>query len=335
MKCLPQKKLYFLLFLTFICSTLSYASVIYNGCQISENNDSYCNDLTTATANSTADSLTLVIFYNATDGPNWTNTWDLNMPMDTWMGVTLNASRCVTQLFISSNNLNGTIPPQIGDLSSLTSLKFPSNNLLSGSIPPEIGDLSNLGSLNLFNCSLSGSIPPEIGDLSNLFLLTMGKNNLSGNIPPEIGNLSNLSTLALKENNLSGSIPPELGNLINLQVLDLSSNNLSGCIPQELITLCSTGGSLSNNPSLPNGGDYAAFCTTGSGACPNSSCITQYLISSAIPTGTYKANVTIISDGTIMNGSNVSFKAGQEIELNSDFEVDLGAEFLAEIQACF
>ncbi len=32
------------------------------------------------------DSLALVALYNATDGANWTNTWNLNDPMSTWYG---------------------------------------------------------------------------------------------------------------------------------------------------------------------------------------------------------------------------------------------------------
>ena len=44
------------------------------------------------------DSLELVRFFNVTGGPNWTNTWNLNEPMDNWFGVRLNEEGCVTCL---------------------------------------------------------------------------------------------------------------------------------------------------------------------------------------------------------------------------------------------
>ena len=42
------------------------------------------------------------------------------------------------------------------------------DNQLTGSIPPEIGNLTNLTLLNLEGNHLTGSIPPEIGNLTNL-----------------------------------------------------------------------------------------------------------------------------------------------------------------------
>ncbi len=60
-------------------------------------------------------------------------------------------------------------------------------NQLSGSIPPEIGNLTSLGQLDLSNNQLSGSIPPEMDNLAReYFNLYLGNNQLSGNIPPEM-----------------------------------------------------------------------------------------------------------------------------------------------------
>ena len=42
-----------------------------------------------------SDSLALVSLYNATNGSNWLNTWDLDQPISTWYGITLNAEGCV------------------------------------------------------------------------------------------------------------------------------------------------------------------------------------------------------------------------------------------------
>ena len=88
------------------------------------------------------DSLALVELYDNTDGDNWTdNTNWKSAPIDTWYGVTVTGGR-VTSLVLLNNNLVGSIPPQIENLTSLQYLLL-YNNELTGSIPPEIGDLTS------------------------------------------------------------------------------------------------------------------------------------------------------------------------------------------------
>ncbi len=85
---------------------------------------------------------------------------------------------------------------------------------LSGIIPPEIGNLTNLTSLSLYHNQLTGEIPPEIGNLTNLTTLRLNNNQLTGEIPPEIGNLTNLTNigLTLHNNQLTGEMPIEICN---------------------------------------------------------------------------------------------------------------------------
>ena len=63
-------------------------------------------------------------------------------------------------------------------------------------------------------------------------------------------------------------------------------------------------------------------------------CQTTLNITDTIGTGIYQADQFIISDGLILNPGNVEFKAGIDILLHMGFEIELGAEFLAEIQDC-
>jgi len=91
-----------------------------------------------------------------------------------------------------------------------------SSNQLTGSIPSEIGNLTNLISLNLSWNQLTGSIPSEIGNLTNLNWLDLGYNQLTGEIPSEIGNLTNLTYFKLSDNELSGEIPESVCDLSNL-----------------------------------------------------------------------------------------------------------------------
>jgi len=185
------------------------------------------------------DSLALVALYNSTDGANWTNNTNwLTGSVSTWYGITVSGDR-VSDIELIYNNLSGTIPPEIGDLTNLKILNFWSN-LLTGPISPEIGNLTDLSNLTLMNNVLSGSIPSEIGNMINLQTLWLHSNNLTGSIPSSIGNLTNLESLSLYENQLSGSIPAEIGNITNLYDLNIGNNQLSGSIPPEI-------GNLSNS----------------------------------------------------------------------------------------
>ena len=185
----------------------------------------------------------LSAFYTAMDGDNWirNDNWDISrVPTEeelaTWVGVNVSEG-FLSGLVMGTNNLRGTLPPDLENLGNLRTLILESNEGLTGLIPPELGNLEQLQTLLLTGNSLSGSIPPELGSLEQLQELWLQRNSLSGSIPPELGNLEQLQELWLFGNSLSGSIPPELGNLEQLQKLNLSGNSLSGSIPPELGSL--------------------------------------------------------------------------------------------------
>lgn len=175
----------------------------------------------------------LVALYNATDGANWTNKWDLNQPIHTWYGIDTNQDGCVTGIQLADNNLIGSIPPETGHLVNLKELQL-SQNQLTGSIPVEIGQLHNLQNLYLSQNQLTGNIPTEIENLLNLSTLALYNNQLIGNIPTEIGRLSHLQSLLLYNNKLTGNIPITIEALTNLQQLRLENNQLTGAIPTKI-----------------------------------------------------------------------------------------------------
>ena len=178
----------------------------------------------------------LVALYNAVGGPAWTRreNWLTESPISEWHGVEdVDDGGRVRVLHLDRNNLTGSIPPELGSLTHLTSLRIQDNEL-TGPIPPELGALVNLTNLELSRNALTGRIPRELGSLINLTNLYLGGNYLTGSIPPELGSMTHLRNLDLGGNNLTGSIPPELGALTRLVVLDLHGNKLTGRIPPEL-----------------------------------------------------------------------------------------------------
>jgi len=193
----------------------------------------------------------LIALYNSTDGDNWVDNSGWKTPPLHTDGFAMPGTECswdymacdfgnttIQFIWLDDNQLSGSIPPELGNLTNLQWIDF-SGNELTGPIPRELGSLVNLRDLALDENQLTGSIPPELGNLVNLQDLYLSHNQLTGSIPTQLGNLANLQELGLSSNQLDGSIPPELGNLANLQELEISSNQLTGRIPPEL-------GNLSN-----------------------------------------------------------------------------------------
>ncbi|CAJ1972386.1 unnamed protein product [Sphenostylis stenocarpa] len=104
---------------------------------------------------------------------------------------------------VRNNHFSGNIPNWISH--NVMALQL-SNNL-SGTIPPQMFRLTGLSSLNLSHNKLAGKIPNEIGNMKNLESLDFSTNQLEGEIPESLSSLSFLGSLNLSFNNLTGKIP--------------------------------------------------------------------------------------------------------------------------------
>ncbi len=113
--------------------------------------------------------------YQSTNGAFWRNNtgwrdWNFNSQtppeasiLNGWYGVTV-VNKRVTELRLEENQLTGSIPTELGNLSNLEDLRL-NYNQLTGSIPTELGNLSNLEDLWLNKNQLTGSIPQEVLNL--------------------------------------------------------------------------------------------------------------------------------------------------------------------------
>ncbi|KAL0339255.1 UNVERIFIED_CONTAM: LRR receptor kinase SERK2 [Sesamum angustifolium] len=181
-------------------------------------------------------------------------------------GIACNEYGQVVNISLQGKGLSGQIPPEIGQLKSLSGLYLHFNKL-HGLVPKELANLTELSDLYLNVNNLSGDIPPEIGDMSNLQasiigfsvcsratllqqvnwkyshsawlskklnVLALQSNQLTGAIPASLGGLMMLTRLDLSFNHLFGSIPLKLAGLPMLKVLDIRNNTLSGNVPLAL-----------------------------------------------------------------------------------------------------
>ncbi|KAL7208925.1 hypothetical protein ACSBR1_030627 [Camellia fascicularis] len=154
-------------------------------------------------------------------------------------------------LNLSHNNLCGSIPPEIMNLSSISksftlclfhthfpfpfSFPFPfllvshifhlAHNSLTDSLPSEVGSLKNLRKLDVSNSRLSGRLPNSLSNCLSLEYLYLGRNSFEGQIPQSLRELKGLRGLELSYHNLSGLILSYLGEL-QLEKLNLSFNFL-------------------------------------------------------------------------------------------------------------
>ena len=133
--------------------------------------------------------------------------WDKDTAVADWEGISLNSSSTrVARLVLDDEDLDGSIPPPLGDLSDLASLDLSGNDL-------------------------SAPIPGELRLLSELATLSLNGNRFTGPIPVELSELSELTSLDLSDNDLTGTIPVELVDITNLGFLRLAGNNFDGCVP--------------------------------------------------------------------------------------------------------
>ncbi|KAD3336553.1 hypothetical protein R6Q59_028689 [Mikania micrantha] len=176
-----------------------------------------------------------------------------------WSNLTLSEDPSVhlLSLQLPSANLSGTLPPELGEFSTLQSL-YLSVNSISGHIPFEIGYSSSLSDIDLGDNLLTGSVPASIWNLcdrlisirvhgnllsgpipqpglpnatcNNLLYFDFGQNQFSGKFPGFLTDFKAIRELDLSSNSFSGEIPGELGGL-NLQKLNLSYNNFTGSLP--------------------------------------------------------------------------------------------------------
>ena len=165
----------------------------------------------------------------------------------------------LTQLWLTGNNLTGSISPKLGQFVNMTHLYIDQNPNLSGELPKEIGNMVKLQNINISQTKIGGTIPEELrncADLANFMafktqlatpipdiwdsfpkigvIQLYGNPNMTGNFPDVFVkvNVSKNYSLWLYECNFEGNIPESYGSATTyLNQFRLNGNKMSGVVP--------------------------------------------------------------------------------------------------------
>jgi Leucine-rich repeat (LRR) protein len=152
--------------------------------------------------------------------------------VDNGFYLSFNRMENLIQLFVQTNQLNGSIPSGIKNLTFLSYLVL-SDNKLTGSIPSAIGSCSQLQAFKVNNNRLSGSFPDRFADLTALLFVTVENNYLTGTFPSFLLK-SNLGIIRLSDNYFNGTLPDTIGEMTSVFILDIMKNRFSGTLPSSI-----------------------------------------------------------------------------------------------------
>lgn len=184
--------------------------------------------------------------YASTSGINWliaknTNWMSGSDPCtDSWYGITCNSDGEVIYLSLISGGLDGSLPTELGLLTSLTRIEL-QDNALSKTIPTQLGMMTDLiSTFRMFANSFTGTLPSELGLFSLLVyafdVSDLTRTSITGTIPCQLGGLTALTQLFnIRFNAFTGYIPSELGLLTALTSnFYLYSTFITGTIPSQV-----------------------------------------------------------------------------------------------------
>ncbi|KAI3445520.1 hypothetical protein Pfo_002185 [Paulownia fortunei] len=128
-----------------------------------------------------------------------------------------------------NNKLTGNLPFSLGYVQTLEVMRFDWNSL-DGPIPPNLSNLTSLNELYLSNNNFNGNIPNLTG-MNFLYYVDMSNNSFNASEAPQwFSSLQSLTTLIMDNTTLQGQIPVDIFGLPQLETVVLSNNYLSGIL---------------------------------------------------------------------------------------------------------
>ncbi|XP_011010633.1 PREDICTED: LRR receptor-like serine/threonine-protein kinase FLS2 isoform X2 [Populus euphratica] len=138
----------------------------------------------------------------------------------------------LVDIYLSYNQLQGSIPDAFTNMTSLRTLHL-SSNQLQGYLS-SFGHMCSLNALYISENNLTGELSQLFQDLhgcleSSLEILQLDGNQLQGSLP-DITRFASMTELDLSRNQLNGSLPKQFSQRSKLALLYLDDNQLTGSL---------------------------------------------------------------------------------------------------------
>ena len=150
----------------------------------------------------------LEALYHNTGGPNWarSDNWLSARPLGDWHGIRTDPEGRVVAVHLGINELEGSIPPELGYLDQLRGLDLSSNRGLTGPIPRGTGRACESPRIVAQFLLAGGPHSAGTGADGKSPEPATSVQQVGGRIPPELGGLASLGYLTLGQNKLEGPI---------------------------------------------------------------------------------------------------------------------------------
>ena len=120
-----------------------------------------------------------------------------------------------------------------GEQDSVSAIEFVRGNV-GGSLPADIGLLTSLITLDFTKNSIQGTLPDSISKCTELMTIKLGSNQFSGSLSSSIGDVIKLSQIDLSGNQFGGTLPETIGQWTSMQHFNVFSNIFGGTIPTSI-----------------------------------------------------------------------------------------------------
>jgi hypothetical protein len=184
-------------------------------------------------------------FFQSTQPKKWTNVagwtyldecewYGITCKPTTPKGETAASHMVVTSIHLNFNNLRGSIPVDLGLLTSIESFRV-NTNYLTGSLPWSLGQWTQLVSFSIYKNALTGSIPESTSSWVHVQSVLMQENQLNGTLPSTpLGSWTKLQEFNVVRNALTGTVPSSVGQWSSIRSAQFSVNRLNGTLPDTI-----------------------------------------------------------------------------------------------------
>jgi len=190
---------------------------------------------------------------------NWGE--DTDPCWDQWYGVTCDEHGHIISLELTDNGLVGTLPSNLGRLTSLLKLDLSTTapeyhahpnvyrNRLSGPLPSLV-DAARIEEIEISGNEID-ALPWDLWQNAETLRSLSASHNKLKDLPQYLLRFTKLHTLELGHNEIDDEFPTDFGSLINMRFLQLEYNLLQGQVTDKIIGMrLNRVMDLSHNPGL-------------------------------------------------------------------------------------